>query len=139
MNRQSVYFTFLAVTCISSSLWASPTDGPSGTTRGFIDEMNRRPESYRGAERSGREIYLYRCKACHARATQGAPMVGDAIEWKMRAGQGYQVLMQHVVEGYNRGLMPARGGCENCSIAELRSAVDYMLIQSGVKISLDGR
>jgi len=61
-------------------------------------------------------------------------MPGDDIEWGMRAKQGMRVLMEHVINGYNRKLMPPRGGCSNCNDAELRAAVVYMLEKSGIKV-----
>lgn len=107
-------------------------DPESGTTEGFRDEIKRAPEPYRGPPRSGAQVYDYRCKACHARATQGAPMPGDQIDWGIRARQGVSVLMAHVRNGYKRGLMPAHGGCANCSDSELRAAVVYMLEKSNL-------
>ena len=62
-------------------------------------------------------------------------MPGDKIDWETRAQQGMKNLMEHVKNGYNRGLMPARGGCVNCSDSELRAAVIYMLKKSNLKIS----
>lgn len=104
---------------------------PAGT-QGYRDELRRPPEEYKGVPRSGRQVYLYRCAGCHARATQGAPMPGDGIEWALRARQGMDVLMRHTLNGYRQQLMPPRGGCGNCSEAELRAAVMYMLEVSGV-------
>ena len=103
-------------------------------TQGYRDEINRPPEPYEGPPRTGKQVYDYRCGSCHARTTQGAPMPGDDIEWGMRARQGMDVLMEHVSNGYRKGLMPARGGCRNCSDAELKAAVVYMLQQSQVEI-----
>ncbi len=102
-------------------------------TRGYRDEINRPPEPYKGPPRGGAQVYAYRCAACHAKTTQGAPMPGDDIEWGLRARQGMKVLLEHTVNGYNRLLMPPRGGCGNCSIEELKAAVIYMLKQSGVE------
>jgi cytochrome c5 len=106
---------------------------PVEGTQGYRDEINRPPEPYKGPPRTGEQVYVYRCAACHAKTTQGAPMPGDDIEWGMRAKQGMKVLMQHTVEGYNQLLMPPRGGCGNCSDAELKAAVVYMLEKSDVK------
>jgi cytochrome c5 len=103
-------------------------------TRGYIDEMRRPPPPYEGPSRSGKAVYEYRCQSCHARTTQGAPMPDDDIEWRIRYRQGVSTLMQHVIDGYKNGLMPARGGCRNCSEKELRAAVKYMLLQSGIDI-----
>jgi len=107
---------------------------PVEGTRGYRDEINRPPEPYTGPPRTGKQVYAYRCGACHARTTQGAPMPGDDIEWGLRARKGMDVLMEHVIDGYKQGLMPARGGCRNCSDAELKGAVVYMLRVSNVEV-----
>ncbi len=103
-------------------------------TRGYIDEINRPPPPYNGPTRSGKAVYEYRCQTCHARTTQGAPLPDDDIEWRIRYRQGTDVLLQHVKNGYKNGLMPVKGGCRNCSDKELRAAVKYMLLQSGIDI-----
>lgn len=110
----------------------SSTKKPEGT-QGYRDEMHRPPEPYKGPPRTGAQVYSYRCAACHAKTTQGAPMPGDDIQWGMRARQGMHVLMDHTIHGYNQQLMPPRGGCGNCSNAELKAAVVYMLEQSGIE------
>lgn len=106
---------------------------PIEATRGYRDEINRPPEPYKGPPRTGEQVYAYRCAACHAKTTQGAPMPGDDIEWGLRARQGMKVLMEHTVNGYKQFLMPPRGGCGNCSDAELKAAVVFMLKASGVE------
>ncbi len=103
-------------------------------TQGYRDEINRPPEPYKGPPRNGKQVYEYRCAGCHAKTTQGAPMPGDDIEWGMRARSGMDVLMSHVINGYKEGLMPVRGGCLNCSDAELKGAVVYMLRESDVEV-----
>ncbi|MGD8841878.1 MAG: c-type cytochrome [Gammaproteobacteria bacterium] len=102
-------------------------------TQGYRDEIGRPPEPYKGPPRTGEQVYAYRCGACHAKTTQGAPMPGDDIEWGLRARQGMKVLMQHTINGYKQFLMPPRGGCGNCSDEELKAAVVYMLKVSGIE------
>ena len=104
-------------------------------TQGYRDEIRRPPEPYEGPPRTGVQVYAQQCAGCHAKTTQGAPMPGDDIEWGLRARQGMDVLMKHTIEGYNRLLMPPRGGCGNCSDSELRAAVLYMLSRSHVEVS----
>ncbi|HHJ17587.1 MAG TPA: cytochrome c5 family protein [Gammaproteobacteria bacterium] len=100
-------------------------------TQGYRDEMHRPPEPWKGPPRSGAKVYADSCATCHARTTQGAPLPDDDVEWRMRAGKGMDVLMAHVIDGYKE-LMPQRGGCPNCSDAELKAAVLYILGQSGI-------
>jgi len=102
-------------------------------TQGYRDEINRPPEPWKGPPRSGARVYTDYCGSCHARTTQGAPMPEDEVEWGMRARQGMKVLMEHTINGYNQQLMPPRGGCENCSDAELKAALLFILGQSGIQ------
>ena len=104
------------------------------TTTGFLEEMRADIEVNKGSPRSGKHIYDYRCKTCHDRNTQGAPMPGDEYEWQLRAAKGLDVLMEHTINGYQRTLMPAKGGCRDCNEVELRNAVIYMLKTSGIEL-----
>ena len=104
-------------------------DEREGTT-GFWQEFHRPAKPYRGPQRNGRQVYDFRCRACHEKGTQGAPMMGDGYEWGRRTRQGIGVLLDHARNGYGKGLMPARGGCRDCSDEELRGAIKYMLEKS---------
>ena len=118
---------------VFSGLNVAGQPGKEKGTTGFWEEFHRSSEPYQGPPRSGKQVYEYRCKTCHGRATQGAPMPGDTYEWEMRARQGEAVLLEHVKNGFRQGLMPPRGGC-NCSDDELRAAIAYMLKKSGINI-----
>ena len=115
------------------------TDKTVAGTVGFWQELHRPPEPYNGPPRSGEQVYEYRCKTCHGRSTQGAPMPGDRGRWAARASQGMDTLMQHAINGYQQELMPPRGTCYNCSDAELKAGILYMLGQSGIVPGKDGR
>ena len=105
--------------------------GASQTT-GFWEEMRAGPSPHSGPPRSGRQVYEYRCKACHAKNTFGAPLPGDRLDWGRRVQQGIDVLLEHALHGYRGNLMPPKGGCRNCSAHELRAAIRYMLRKSGI-------
>ncbi len=136
MGYKAVLVTLLLGMTMNVFAVSGTTDkaGQVEGTQGYRDEINRPPEPYKGPPRTGKQVYAYRCGACHAKTTQGAPMPGDDIEWGMRAKKGMDVLMEHVSNGYKQGLMPARGGCRNCTDAELRAAVVYMLKESQVEV-----
>jgi len=108
-----------------------------GTT-GYAQERYKSPPPYTGPPRTGAQVYEGYCKTCHARSTQGAPLPDDDIQWSIRLRQGVDVLVKHTINGYKE-LMPARGGCRNCSDAEVRAAVMYMLHTSGVVSSSEQR
>ena len=104
-------------------------------TTGFWQEMQAVTPINTGKQRNGLQVYEYRCRGCHGKNTQGAPMPGDYYEWKLRYQKGIDVLMEHTIKGFNRGLMPSRGGCKDCSETELKNAVLYFLKTSGIEIN----
>ncbi len=106
-----------------------------GKTTGFWQEMHSATPVNTGIQRNGSQIYHYKCHECHDRNTQGAPMPGDTYDWNVRYQKGLQALVQHSIDGFNRGLMPSRGGCRNCSDQELNNAIIYML-KKAASISL---
>ncbi|GAB1392851.1 hypothetical protein MASR1M60_10140 [Rhodocyclaceae bacterium] len=77
---------------------------------------------------SGKELYAKRCTQCHAEGKDGAPKTGDAKEWGMRLAKGLDGLTSSAINGHNK--MPARGGLETISDAEIRAAIDYMVSQA---------
>lgn len=76
----------------------------------------------------GKKIYYAKCAECHNENPMGAPVIGDAANWKDRYKQGITKLYQHTIKGYNQ--MPYMGNCPTCSKAEIRSAVNYLLAHS---------
>jgi cytochrome c5 len=81
-----------------------------------------------GAARSGEEIVTGKCAMCHGTGAAGAPKIGDAAAWKPRIAQGIDTLVKHAIAGLNA--MPAKGTCGDCSDAEIKSAVEYMVNKS---------
>lgn len=73
----------------------------------------------------GAEVVKTTCKVCHAQGINGAPILGNARMWQSRLAQGQAVLVQHATEGY--GLMPAKGGNDALSEADIDAAVEHML------------
>ncbi len=74
---------------------------------------------------AGEQIFKGTCKVCHAQGINGAPILGNQAMWKERANQGIDTLVKHAMNGY--GLMPAKGGNEALTEAEIREAVNFML------------
>lgn len=82
--------------------------------------------------RSGEDVYQASCFGCHGIGAAGAPMTGDAAAWGPRAAQGMATLLDHAVNGFtgDKGMMPPRGTCGDCSDDELKAAVEYMVENS---------
>lgn len=68
--------------------------------------------------------YERSCLLCHG-VRSGAPLVGFEPAWKPRVAQGQATLLAHVREGFNA--MPAMGLCSDCSDAELRQLIDFVI------------
>lgn len=80
--------------------------------------------------RTGEQVYLAQCTACHAAGAAGAPKTGDAAAWAPRIAQGYDVLLTSVLKG--KGAMGAQGGGD-FSDFELGRAVVYLANKGGGK------
>lgn len=76
----------------------------------------------------GKAIYDTNCSVCHNSGFQGAPKPGDVTAWKPMVNAGFLDTYVNVVTG--RKGHPLRGACSNCSDAELKAAVKYMMQQS---------
>lgn len=77
----------------------------------------------------GKAVYNNICIACHlAGMPSAAPKVGNRAAWSPRIAQGVNVLFDHALHGFND--MPAKGGHENLSDAEVHHAVAYMVSNS---------
>jgi cytochrome c5 len=70
------------------------------------------------------ELYEHSCKACHAVAGSGAPLVHDHAAWDPRWAEGEDVLLSHAVLGYKA--MPAGGQCASCTPADFKAIIRFM-------------
>jgi thiosulfate dehydrogenase len=77
------------------------------------------------ANENGENVYNGNCKNCHATGTLGAPLLGSKSAWETRLKQGNQVLLQHVLDGFNA--MPAKGGNPQLQESDIRDALVFML------------
>ncbi|MBF2759428.1 MAG: cytochrome c5 family protein [Ectothiorhodospiraceae bacterium AqS1] len=82
----------------------------------------------------GEEVYKSACFACHLSGVAGSPKLDDKAAWETRAAQGFDTLLQSVING--KGAMPPKGGFAHLNEDELRAAITYMLDEAGV--STDG-
>jgi cytochrome c5 len=68
-------------------------------------------------------LYETSCKACHAHAQSGAPLVHDHAAWDPRWKQGLASLQEHVILGYKA--MPAGGQCLTCTPADHQALIRF--------------
>ena len=80
---------------------------------------------------SGEQVVAQVCTACHGAGVLGAPKIGDKAAWGARKGAagGLDGLTASAIKGKNA--MPARGGNPDLSDAEVKSAIELMLKQTG--------
>ena len=76
------------------------------------------------AQRSAEDLYP-RCQGCHDSGLMGAPKFGSLVAWAPIIERGIDNVIQVAISGV--GSMPARGGCSDCSDAELKSIIQYMM------------
>jgi cytochrome c5 len=83
-------------------------------------------------DRDGQQVYQASCVACHDAGIAGAPKVGDKGQWAKRIAKGSNALYASAVNGIqgSAGVMPAKGGNPALSDAEVKAAVDYMVVRS---------
>lgn len=71
------------------------------------------------------EIYNSKCLACHNSGMMGAPKPGTDF-WPARQDEiGLDQIVSHAINGYNN--MPPKGMCMDCSDADIRATVEYMI------------
>jgi cytochrome c5 len=64
------------------------------------------------------------CALCHITGEAGAPKVGDRAQWQIRLEQGEQVVLEHVLNGFNS--MPPLGYCMACEVSDFQAMIAYM-------------
>lgn len=85
---------------------------------------------------TGKHVYRQSCGTCHDDGKLGAPVLGDESQWTSRLRKNFDIVLTNSLGGIND--MPPKGGCSECSNAEIIAAVKYMAqeSQSGRDFSL---
>ena len=75
-------------------------------------------------DRSGEDVYKKHCTVCHATGLAKAPKVHDEAAWTAR-----KKTMEEFIATSKKGLnaMPPMGTCTDCSDAELKAAIEFMM------------
>ena len=70
------------------------------------------------------QIYNASCATCHATGVANAPKINDVAAWKARAKS-----IEELVASSKKGLnaMPPMGLCADCTDAELKATITYMM------------
>ena len=107
---------------------------PSSTSRINRARKFKEPEApaataaAKAPARTGEQIVQQTCGNCHTAGLNGAPKIGDRAAWTKRASTGIDAAVASAIKGH--GGMPSRGGMSDLTDAELKSAVQYMFIES---------
>jgi len=78
-----------------------------------------------GGANADKETYDTRCAACHISGLAGAPVFGDKAEWAPLIATGMDAMLAVTIKG--KGAMTPRGGCSDCTDAQLKSAIQFMV------------
>lgn len=92
-------------------------------------------KSIQGTKDEGTKIVQHYCAVCHAKQPQielGAPKINDKEAWNFRLQQKIESILEHTKSGFN--LMPAMGGCFECSDKQIELAIAAMLDDENQKI-----
>lgn len=85
------------------------------------------------SSRSGKEIYVATCKACHAAGVAGSPKLDDKAAWEPRVATGLDALLNTAIKG--KGAMPARGGNPAITDDDLKTTILYMTKEAGFDLA----
>jgi cytochrome c5 len=85
-------------------------------------------EPAKPAATDGKAVYDKVCFVCHQQSVAGSPRLGDKEAWAPRIKTGADAMVQSVIKG--KGAMPPKAGNPSLSDAEIRAAVDFMVLQS---------
>ncbi len=77
----------------------------------------------------GKAVFENACASCHTGGIggfmSGAPDIDDKADWQSALAKNVDELTTNTIEGF--GGMPPRGKCADCSDAQIRAAVEYMV------------
>ena len=82
--------------------------------------------------KTGEQVFVAQCSACHTAGLVGAPKFGDAVAWGPRIKTGYEALLHSAVVG--KGQMGAQGGGDYSEF-EIGRAVVYMANKGGASFA----
>ena len=90
----------------------------------FVFAVSTAANADEAKARSGEEVYKAHCTVCHATGLVNAPKSHDEAAWKAR-GKTMEQFLETSKKGLNA--MPPKGTCMNCTDAELKAAIEFMM------------
>ncbi|QBR85036.1 cytochrome c5 family protein [Legionella israelensis] len=83
-------------------------------------------EQTKKKQEPGQKIYEQYCMTCHKGGLAGAPKFRNQEDWKSKtAEKNIDELTAVAIKGINA--MPPKGTCMECSEADIKAAIEYML------------
>ncbi len=73
----------------------------------------------------GEAVYNKACVNCHAAGVAGAPKAHDAAAWAPYVATGMDTMLSLAKSG--KGAMPPMGLCADCTDADLKAAIEFMI------------
>ena len=86
---------------------------------------------------NGKRVFNQSCITCHLYGTGGATMLRDADSWELLLNKKtMKEIYLNVLNGYigDKGPMPKKGGCIQCSEEDLLDAIEYILYLNSLTI-----
>ena len=87
---------------------------------------------------NGKNIFNQSCLTCHLYGSSGATILTDNNSWqKLLKDKNKENIYLNVLNGFigEKGPMPKKGACINCSNTDLVDAIEYILYVNGLGIS----
>jgi cytochrome c5 len=82
---------------------------------------------------TGEETYKSKCSLCHDSGATAAPRINDPPAWASRLANGREPVYQTALKGKPGTAMLPKAGFPELADADVRAAVDYMLLQAGYR------
>ena len=86
---------------------------------------------------NGKQIFNKSCITCHLYGTGGATILNDKEAWsRLCREKTMEEIYLNVLNGYagDKGPMPKKGACRDCSETDLFDAIEYMLFINNLSI-----
>ena len=86
---------------------------------------------------NGKKIFDYSCVTCHLYGSAGATILTDKKSWlELIEKKTDERIYLNVLNGFmgEKGPMPEKGACINCSDTDLLDAIEYILSINGLTL-----